>query len=393
MDQESARSQTLGKWLAGAAIGAVAMYLSDPDRGKRRRALIRDKVRSTAHRSGDALAVASRDIANRMQGMRAKTGRLFSQRGRTTDDEHLTERVRSKVGRAVSHPHAVKVHVQDGSVILSGPVFAHEKPQLLEAIRSVPGVRNIDDALQVHERSDGVPSLQGEGRPRQLHTPILQANWPPAWRAVATVGGGALSAYGIRQRSAIGMAAAAVGIGLLARGIANRRGGSAAGKSGTQNIDLNKTIYIEAPPEVVFDTWSNYENFPQFMSNVQEIKDLGDGRSHWVVSGPAGARIEWDAMLIESDRPRTLAWRTTRDTEVTHSGRVRFEPAGDGTRVSVHMSYSPPAGALGHAAASLFNGNPKHQMDEDLMRMKAFIESDRLPAVTGAVAEQAIYPS
>ena len=392
MDQESASSQAWGKWLAGAAIGAAAMYLSDPDRGRRRRALIRDKMVSTAHRSGGAIGVASRDLANRMQGMRAKTGRLFSRRGKATDDQHLIERVRSKVGRAVSHPHAVKVHAQDACVILSGPVFAHEKQQLLEAVRSVPGVRSIDDALQAHVQSDGVPSLQGEGRPRLLHAPILQGNWPPAWRAAATLGGGALGAYGLRQRSVLGLATAALGIGLLARGLANMQARS-YGRSGSQSIELHKTIYIDAAPETVFDAWSNYENFPQFMSNVQEVREIGDGRSHWVVNGPAGTQIEWDAVVTESERPRTLAWRTTQEAQVAHTGRVRLEPDGEGTRVHVHMTYRPPAGALGDAVATLFHGNPKNQMDEDLLRMKSRIEASAPARGVNTAAEQAIYPS
>ncbi|HYC43534.1 MAG TPA: SRPBCC family protein [Noviherbaspirillum sp.] len=393
MDQESATSQAWGKWLAGAAIGAAAMYLSDPDRGRRRRALIRDKVVSTAHRSQGVIGTASRDFANRMQGVRAKTGRLFSRRERATGDELLVERVRSMVGRAVSHPHAIKVHAEDGSIILNGPVFAHEKAQLLAAVRSVSGVRSIDDALQVHERAEGVPSLQGEGRPRQRHTSIMQANWPPAWRAVATVGGGALGAYGLRQRSALGLAAAAVGIGLLARGMANMKGRQGSARHSVQTIELHKTVYIEAAPEAVFDAWSAYENFPQFMSNVLEVRDTGNGHSHWVVSGPAGTRIEWDAMVTESDRPRTLAWRTTQEAEVGHTGRVRFEPAGDGTRVSVHMTYRPPAGVVGDAVATLFNGNPKHQLEEDLLRMKRHIEGSAPPRGVDIAAEQAIYPS
>ncbi|OWW19756.1 SRPBCC family protein [Noviherbaspirillum denitrificans] len=392
MDQESATSQAWGKWLAGAAIGAAAMYLSDPERGKRRRALIRDKAVHTAHLSSDAIGTASRDFANRMQGMRAKTGRLFSRRGRTTDDQQLVERVRSRVGRAVSHPHAIKVHAQDGNIILSGPVFAHEKDQLLMAVRTVSGVRGIDDALQVHTNSNGVPSLQGEGRPRRIHTPVMQSNWPPAWRAAATVGGGALSAYGLRNRSALGLAAAAVGIGLLARGLAKMQGRSSA-NAASQTVELNKTIYIEAAPEAVFDAWSDYKNFPQFMSNVQEVRDVGDGRTHWVVSGPAGMRIEWDAAVTESDRPHTLAWRTTQEAEVAHTGRVRFEPAGTGTRASVHMTYKPPAGTLGDAVATLFRGNPKHQLDEDLMRMKAHIEGGAPEKGSETIPEPVIYPS
>lgn len=392
MDQESATSRAWGKWLAGAAVGAAAMYLSDPDRGRRRRALVRDKFVSTAHRSTDAVGVASRDIANRMQGMRAKTVRLFSGRRKAMDDQLLVEQVRSRVGRAVSHPHAIKVHAQDGGLILSGPVFAHEKQQLLAAVRSIPGVRSIDDDLQVHSSSTGVPSLQGEGRPRQRHSALLQGNWPPAWRAVAAVGGSALGAYGLRKRSALSIAAAAVGLGLLARELGSRQGRSSSG-TGTQTVELNKTVYIDAAPEVVFDAWSDYQNFPRFMSNVKEVREIGDGRSHWVVSGPAGTQIEWDAVVAESDRPHTLAWRTTREAEVAHTGRVRFEPAGNGTRASVHMTYKPPLGSVGNAVATLFHGNPKNQLDEDLLRMKAYIEGSAPARGTDTVAEQAIYPS
>jgi uncharacterized membrane protein len=39
------------------------------------------------------------------------------------------------------------------------------------------------------------------------------------------------------------------------------------------------------------------------------------------------------------------------------------------------MSYNPPAGVLGHAIAELFGVDPKHEMDDDLMRMKSFIET------------------
>jgi uncharacterized membrane protein len=121
--------------------------------------------------------------------------------------------------------------------------------------------------------------------------------------------------------------------------------------------------------------WSNYENFPHFMSNVQKVQDLGNGRSHWVVNGPAGTVIEWDAVLTESKPPEELAWRTEPNSPVQHQGKVRFDPENGGTRVQVQMEYGPPAGVVGHAVAALFNGDPKKQMDEDLMRMKTFIES------------------
>lgn len=63
-----------------------------------------------------------------------------------------------------------------------------------------------------------------------------------------------------------------------------------------------------------------------------------------------------------------------------HAGVVRFEPdAGGATRVSVRLSYNPPGGALGHGVAALFGSDPKRRMDEDLLRMKSFIETGVRP--------------
>jgi uncharacterized membrane protein len=199
-------------------------------------------------------------------------------------------------------------------------------------------------------------------------------------RMTWTLGGmalGALGAYGLLRRTPAALLLAVAGLALFARGTATnasfaRMAGRGAGK---RAIDLQKTIHIEAMPERVFDLWSNYENFPRFMSHVQQVRDLGNGRSHWVVQGPAGTQVEWDAETLESRRPEILTWRSTQNATVDNSGTIRFEPEGSGTRVTVQLSYRPPAGTLGHAVASLFGKDPKQQMDDDLQRMKQFIET------------------
>ncbi|GAB3553001.1 hypothetical protein GCM10027343_39250 [Noviherbaspirillum agri] len=376
MNQESSSAQSLVKLLGAAAVGAAAMYMTDPDRGRRRRALATDKMRSLAVKTGGAIDVASRDLSNRAHGWRAQATRIFSRKQQEADsDELMVARVRKEIGRVVSHPRAIKVNVTQGCVSLHGPILASEKGQLLDCVKSVSGISEIDDKLEVHESAGGIPSLQGEGRMRRAASSVMQENWSPALRAIGTVGGGALSLYGLTRRTPASVAVATLGVGLITRSLMNRPFNRLMGRPSGQVIDLSKSIYIEASPEAVYDQWSRYENFPHFMSNVQEVRDLGNGRSHWVVSGPAGSKVEWDAVMTESDRPNVLAWNSEPGSTVQHSGSVRFQPSGSGTRVSVHMVYNPPGGALGHAFASLFNGNPKRQMDEDLMRMKEFIES------------------
>lgn len=378
MERESATNQSRLAWMiGGAALGALAMFMSDPDRGRRRRALTTDKIRSAVARTGDAIDVASRDLGNRVQGLRARASRVLSRRDIAVDDQILTARVRRKIGRAVSNPHAIDVTARHGYIVLSGPVLAHEKQQLLDTVRSVHGIRGLEDRLQVHERANGIPGLQGRA---MSGVPATQGRWPPALRAVALIGAGALGMAGLQRRTPANMLFAAASLVLMLRSISNRPFKRLAKISRDwQAIDLHKTIHIEASPEAVFDLWSKYENFPRFMSNVREVRDLGNGRSHWVVSGPAGVQVEWEADITESRRPEALAWRSAPDATVRNSGTIHFEPDGTGTRVGVHLSYSPPAGIVGHAIASLFNGDPKRQMDEDLMRMKTFIETGHVP--------------
>jgi uncharacterized membrane protein len=375
-------------WIGGAALGAVTMYLSDPDRGKRRRALARDKMISVANRAGDVLDVASRDVGNRMQGLRAEAARMLFQRDKAIDDPVLVERVRSRIGRAISHPHPIYVIARQGRITLSGPVLVHERMPLLEAVKAVPGVLDVEDLLQEHQNAQGIPSLQGEGRPRQNHAAPYR-NWPPGLRAAAMLGGGALGVYGLSRRAPAGVLLGALGMGLMARGISRQPFSGVTAATRPRAVELQKSIHIAAPPETVFDLWSRYENFPHFMSNVIEVQDRGEGRSHWTVSGPAGIRIEWNASLTASERPRVLAWKTDPDSTVDHAGTIHFEPVDGGTRVSVHMSYIPPAGALGHAIASLFNGDPERQMEEDLLHMKEFIESGRRPPDAAQPAQPA----
>jgi len=119
--------------------------------------------------------------------------------------------------------------------------------------------------------------------------------------------------------------------------------------------------------------------FPHFMSQVKEVRALDDSRSHWVVEGPAGALVEWDSVVTESIEPQLLAWRSEHASPVQHTGIVRFDEEDGGTRVMVRLSYIPPGGALGHTLATLMGRDPKHQMDEDLMRMKAFVETGVAP--------------
>jgi uncharacterized membrane protein len=378
MNRDVDTQRLLTTLLASVALGAVAMFVLDPDKGRRRRAVARDKARSLLGDTRDAFGVAARDASHRMQGWRARARRLLAHDD-APDDLRLIERVRARMGRLVSHPHAIQVGANAGRVTLSGPILAHEAGRFVEAVGAVWGVSEVEDRLILHENAESISSLQGGADERRTRPEGLQEHWTPTLRVAAILGGSAMSLYGLRHRSLGGMIVMAAGVALTARGATNLPMRRLAGiATGRRAINLQKTIHVGAPPEAVYEAWTNWENLPRFMSHVQEVRDLGDGRTHWIVSGPVGTRLEWDARLTRHERPHLLAWRTEPDSLVQHVGSVQFEPFADGTRVTVRMAYDA-AGAVGHALATLLGSDPKRQIDDDLARMKSHVEQQALP--------------
>jgi uncharacterized membrane protein len=110
---------------------------------------------------------------------------------------------------------------------------------------------------------------------------------------------------------------------------------------------------------------------------VRDVQETGDGRSRWVVAGPAGVPVQWTAEVTRIAPRSLIAWRATEDSVVRHEGSVRFDAEAGATRIMVELRYTPPAGAFGHAVAVLFGADPKSELDADLMRMKAMIETGR----------------
>jgi hypothetical protein len=138
--------------LGGVGLGAGLMYLLDPDGGRRRRALARDKAVHGLKVSGKALRKTSADLGNRTRGLVAEAGSRL--RKVSADDRKLEGRVRSKLGRHLSHPSALQVQCQDGLVILSGPVLASELDKVLAKVQKIKGVQDVESRLEVHESAE-----------------------------------------------------------------------------------------------------------------------------------------------------------------------------------------------------------------------------------------------
>jgi uncharacterized protein YndB with AHSA1/START domain len=136
-------------------------------------------------------------------------------------------------------------------------------------------------------------------------------------------------------------------------------------------------ITVDAPVDAVYDQWTQFEQFPQFMGGVSSVTQVADDRVHWVAE-IAGVRREWDAAILEQVPDAKVAWAAT--DGATNAGAVYFQSLSrDRTEVRLALEYEPE-GVVETVGDSL--GFDSRQAEADLERFKAFIESADGP--TGA---------
>jgi uncharacterized membrane protein len=153
---------------------------------------------------------------------------------------------------------------------------------------------------------------------------------------------------------------------------------------------IEKTIDVEAPISAVYNQWTQFEDFPQFMNGVESIAQLDDEHLHWKVS-IAGVEREFDAEITEQHPDERVAWKSTDGP--MHSGAVSFyRLSDDSTRVTLQIDWEPVG--LAENAGALLQVDDV-QVANDLKKFKDLIEAqgmesgawrgdiDRAPDATG----------
>lgn len=139
---------------------------------------------------------------------------------------------------------------------------------------------------------------------------------------------------------------------------------------------ITKSIIVEASPEHLYGLWSNFETFPNFMSNIKLVEYTGDKTTHWEMEGPLNTVLEWEAETTVDQENKRIAWNSKDDEgDVTTSGQVTFNALPqEKTEVTVTLQYEPNrAGLAGEVVDALF-GNPEQKLTEDLRNFKQYAE-------------------
>ena len=141
---------------------------------------------------------------------------------------------------------------------------------------------------------------------------------------------------------------------------------------------VEKEIVVNAPVSKVYEAWTDFESFPRFMQNVEQVSRDGKDMLYWKASvGPLGDR-EWHAKIIDMTKDEKVVWRST-DGDY-NAGAVLLYPENGGTRVKVTFEYDPPAGPIGDIADKVFQITPG-SVEDDLKRFKEMVEASPVSRV------------
>jgi len=219
-------------------------------------------------------------------------------------------------------------------------------------------------------------------------------------RVVTVATAAAAIAYGVSRRSVRGICLAAAATPLAYRGIRGTwprlkdvlpsNGDTRTALGGRRGIRVRESIRLEMPLEEVYRFWRTLDNLPRFLTHLDSVTDLGNGRSHWVAKGPGGLEGKWDAEIINEVENKVIGWQSLPGSEVVTAGSVAFSRVRDGqsTQLTVHLQYAPPGGRATAFLATLMGREPSQTIREDLRRLKQLLETGEVPRAELVPAEE-----
>jgi uncharacterized protein YndB with AHSA1/START domain len=152
--------------------------------------------------------------------------------------------------------------------------------------------------------------------------------------------GWALKTKSVHRMRTLGAIGAVAGVAMLDAYAGVRRSRATLGEPVRHGLTINRK------PDELYAIWKNLDRLPQFMTWVESVRNLGNGRSHWKVKTPVGKTIEWDAEIVEDVPGHRIAWRSLPGASVPSFGQITFiaAPGGRGTEVLLEMQVAAPLG-------------------------------------------------
>ncbi|MGH9683557.1 MAG: SRPBCC family protein [Candidatus Acidiferrales bacterium] len=216
-------------------------------------------------------------------------------------------------------------------------------------------------------------------------------------RLLYGIAGGSMLLYGMKHRSFFGGLISLAGADLVTRGLTGRHLHETLGITSRKpsepsasiphqvGVNLRRSVTVALPPEEAYEFVRDIENLPQFMKHLKSVEAQDDTHSHWCVSAPGGAEVEWDAEISSDILNELIAWRSIGNPNVDASVSIGFKnaPQGRGTVIHVSLQYVPRAGVMGVVTAEMFGKDPEIELKDNLRRLKQILETGEITTTRG----------
>lgn len=140
-------------------------------------------------------------------------------------------------------------------------------------------------------------------------------------------------------------------------------------------ISLRKTVVIRAPLSVIFEFWSNFRNFTDFIWLIESVEVLDSTRSRWIVRAPLNKKVQFDSEIKEDIRNSSIVWESHHFAP-RNRGDIKFFERGTDTRVDLVFCYAIKEPRI-HKLAKIVSrlGFPSLSYYEGLVKIKSEIEN------------------
>jgi uncharacterized membrane protein len=131
---------------------------------------------------------------------------------------------------------------------------------------------------------------------------------------------------------------------------------------------IDRAIEVNVPASTAYNVWTQFELFPAFMEDVEEVEQLDERRLRWKAK-VLGKVEEWVCEITEQIPDKRIAWRSTDGP--SHAGVVTFHRLDEQrTRIMLQMGYTPDAMQKVADALGIFT----RRIDKDLTQFKEYAE-------------------
>jgi osmotically-inducible protein OsmY len=139
------------RFLSGSILGGLVAFLFDPQDGRRRRAVARDRAAGLVRQSWRRSTRAARGVSSSAYGMKQKVAHRGEEEKPQPNDATLARKVESEIFRDREIPKGkIDVNAENGVVFLRGEA---DRPELIEdlenQVRKIPGVQGVQNLLHL----------------------------------------------------------------------------------------------------------------------------------------------------------------------------------------------------------------------------------------------------